>query len=457
MIDFGSMETMNTKTKPELLIRDLGDGLILRRASVEDAESLADINSRMHSDEGPDKPDLRIAAWVRDLVAQPHPTLKPADFTIVEETSTGRIVSTLCSIPQTWTFDGIEFGVGRPELVCTLPEFRRRGLVRTQMEEVHKWGDERGELVQVITGIPNYYRQFGYDMALNIGGRRYGFEPQVPALKNGAIEPFLIRRAEEKDIDFVLQLYTETQKRFAISCKRTPENFRYEIDGQSIDNINHFELMVIEVEEGGRVGYFLHTNMLWGGGVYAIGYELIKGVSWLDVSPSVVRYLWQKGAEYAGRDSQPRTTFGFGLGEDHPVYEALEDRLPAQRKPYAYYVRVPDVPAFLRKVRPALEKRLAESVMAGHTGELKLSFYRNGVRMVFEHGKIVIIESLQVVDGVSMDAGFPDLTFLHLLFGHRSLDELRHAFTDCYWENQTGRVLLNALFPKRISDVYPIY
>jgi len=135
----------------------------------------------------------------------------------------------------------------------------------------------------------------------------------------------------------------------------------------------------------------------------------------------------------------------------------LEDRLPAQRKPYAYYVRVVDVPAFLNRVKPALEKRLADSIAAGHTGELKLSFYRNGVRMVFEHGKIVNVEPLQLVDGVSTDASFPDLTFLHLLFGHRSLDELRHAFTDCYCENQTARVLLNALFPKHVSDVYPIY
>ena len=149
-------EIMNTKIKSELLIRDLGNGLVLRRASVEDAEGLADINGRMHSDEGPDKPDVRIASWVRDLASKPHPTFRAGDFTVVEETATGRIVSTLCLIPQTWTFDGIEFGVGRPELVCTLPEFRRRGLVRVQMEEVHKWSDERGDLVQVITGIPNY-------------------------------------------------------------------------------------------------------------------------------------------------------------------------------------------------------------------------------------------------------------------------------------------------------------
>ena len=42
-------------------------------------------------------------------------TLRPDDFTIVEETASGRIVSSLNLIPQTWTYEGIEFGVGRPD------------------------------------------------------------------------------------------------------------------------------------------------------------------------------------------------------------------------------------------------------------------------------------------------------------------------------------------------------
>ncbi len=47
-----------------------------------------------------------------------------------------------------------------------------------QFEEVHKWSAERGHKVQVITGIPYYYRQFGYEMALDLTGRRIGFEVQ---------------------------------------------------------------------------------------------------------------------------------------------------------------------------------------------------------------------------------------------------------------------------------------
>ncbi|NOH00789.1 MAG: GNAT family N-acetyltransferase [Chloroflexi bacterium] len=446
---------MNKNSK--LFLRDHGDGLILRSASAEDADALAAINGMMHSDDGPENPNPRIAAWTRDLLAKPHPTLTAGDFTIVEETASGRIVSTLCLIPQTWTYEGVEFGVGRPELVCTLPEFRKRGLVRVQMEEVHQWSEKRGHLAQVITGIPYFYRQFGYDMALNYVGRHFGFEPHVPALKDGETEKYLIRPAQDSDADFILRVYEANEKRYAISCRRTPEHIRYEMSGQSSDNINHFDVMMIEDANGKPLGFFKHAAELWFEGLYCTYFGLDKGASWLDVSPAVARYLWKKGGEYAERDSQKRTSFGFNLGEGHPVYEALEDKLPAARKPYAYYVRVPDLPAFLSRIQPALEQRLADSIATGYTGELKINFYREGLRMVFERGLIAVVEPMKISVGLETDAAFPDLTFLHLVFGHRSLDELRHAFADCYWTNHPARVLLNILFPKRPSNVFPVY
>lgn len=444
------------KTNPELFIRDLGDGLFLRRGSAADADALADINSRMHSMDGPDKPDKEVAAWIRDLITKPHPTLSPGDFTIVEEASTGKIVSTLCLIPQTWSFDGIEFGVGRPELVCTLPEFRRRGLIRAQMEEVHKWSRERGHLTQVITGIPNYYRQFGYEMTLNLSGARRGFELHVPALKDGETEPFIIRPAVGQDVDFILKTYESHEGRHSISCKRTSEIFQYEISGKDALNLSRYEFMVIEDGGGKRLGFFEHSYKLWFGGIACVYFALSEGVSWLAVSPSVVRYLWKKGAESAERQGETCTTFSFNLGGQHPVYEVLEDSLPALRKPYAYYVRVPDVPGFLSHIRLALEKRLAESVAVGLDGELRVGSYNEGFRMVFVGGKITLIEALKHNTEQDVDVAFPELTFLHILFGHRSLDDLRHAYADCYVQSPKARVVLNAMFPKRDSFVQAV-
>jgi hypothetical protein len=51
---------------------------------------------------------------------------------------------------------------------------------------------------------------------------------------------------------------------------------------------------------------------------------------------------------------------------------------------------------------------------------------------------------------------FPGLTFLQLLFGYRSYDELHQSFADCWCDNEEVRALINILFPKKLSDVFPI-
>ena len=166
------------------------------------------------------KPDGRIGQWARDLVEKPHPTFGTGDFTIVEDQATGRIVSSLNIISQTWAYEGIPFKVGRPELVATLPEFRNRGLVRLQFEEVHTWSADRGEMVQAITGIPYYYRLFGYEMCVDLDGSRAGFEMNLPKLKEGEPEPYRIRPATEVDIPFLSEVYAHASRRSLLSVVR---------------------------------------------------------------------------------------------------------------------------------------------------------------------------------------------------------------------------------------------
>ena len=138
---------MNKSTSQGTL-RDLGDGLVLRRANPTDVEELSEFNGKLHGDNEPDA--RRVAAWTRDLFEKPHPTYEVGDFTIVEDTRSGKIVSSMNLISQTWSYGGIEFGVGRPELVGTHADYRNRGLVRAQFEVVHQWSAERGELLQAI-------------------------------------------------------------------------------------------------------------------------------------------------------------------------------------------------------------------------------------------------------------------------------------------------------------------
>ena len=441
-------------TQSKTILRDLGDGLVMRRSTPADADALAAFNGKIHGENDVDT--QRVAAWTHDLLARPHPTLRPEDFTVVEETATGRIVSSLNLIPQTWSCEGIEFPVGRPELVGTLPEYRNRGLVRIQFEEIHKWSAARGDMVQGITGIPYYYRLFGYEMALDLAGRRVGYEPNVPKLKEDETERYHIRPATESDLPFVAEVYEYAIQRSAIACVRTPEIFRYELNGQSENNLNRYLTFIIEDQGGEPVGYFQHPNILGIKGLTLLWYELKPGVSWLDVTPSVIRYLWHTGQEYAERDGKPCASFCLLLGAQHPAYEALGKNLPAVIDPYAWYLRVPDLPGFLNHIKPALEERLAESIAVGHSREIRISFYRDGLRLVIEKGKIETIEAWKPLPEDGGMIAFPGLTFLQVLFGYRSYDELHQSFADCWCDGEDLHALINILFPKKLSDVFPI-
>ena len=448
---------MATQTvEGRVVLRELGDGLILRRSTPADADALADFNARIHSDDGPDRPFEPIAVWTRDLLNGNHPTFSVGDFTLVEDTRTGKIVSSLNLISQTWTYDGIPFGVGRPELVGTDPDYRRRGLVRAQFDAIHRWSEERGEALQAITGIPWYYRQFGYEMAVELGGGRIGYLPAIPRLKDGESEAYRLRPPTEADLPFLRQGCDEASKRYRMACVRGESQWRYELFGRSADNVNRSEWRVIESAAGDPVGYLSHPPRLWKTRLVAQLYELKPDASYLAVTPCVLRYLRATGEAYARREGKTLDEIGLWLGGDHPAYRAAGDGLPRVKHPYAWYMRVADLAGFLKLIRPSLERRLSESVAAGYSGELKISFYRSGLRLVLNQGRLARIEPWQPAPGDGGAAAFPDLTFLQLVFGYRSFDELRDAFADCWSDADEAHVVLDALFPKQRSDIWPI-
>ena len=139
-----------------------------------------------------------------------------------------------------------------------------------------------------------------------------------------------------------------------------------------------------------------------------------------------------------------------------PPTKRWVDNLPGANLPYAWYLRVPDLPGFLQLIQPVLEMRLANSIAAGHSRELKISFYRTGLRLVLEKGRLAAIEEWKPAPEDEGTVAFPDRTFLQILFGYRSFDELRQSFADCWCDGEEVRALINILFPKKLSDVFPV-
>lgn len=435
------------------VLRDLGDGLVLRRGAPADADALVEYNATVLG-----RSQAHFTAWMRDMTDGRHPALSANDFTFVEDTRTGKIVSSLNLVRQTWSYAGLKLRVGRPEMVSTHPDYRKRGLVRAQFEVIHEWSRQRRDHLLAITGIPCFYRQFGYEMAIDIGEGRAGLISQTSALKRGGKEPYRVRLAEEGDIPFMLKVGKQAQQRYLLTCVRDAETLLYELKGRRKKSTIRTELRVIETNRGRSVGLLVHSKGLSGGRMNACLYELIPGLSWLSVTPSVLRYLKATGQAYARRQKADLTEFCFHLGAAHPVYEVIPEKLPITHKPYAWYVRVANIPAFLRRIRPALEQRLADSPMPGHSGELRISFFRDGLRMAFKKGRLAKVEpwSPGAAQHEWGNAAFPDLTFLQLLFGYRTVDELRHICPDCWARGDGVQALLTALFPKRPSHILPL-
>ena len=262
----------------ESFIRDLGEGLIIRRSTSEDAQALAEFNIEIHSEDEWDAKGLED--WTLDLISGEAPTFNTDDFLIVEDTHSGEIISSSCLISQTWSYEGIPFKVGRPELFGTRKEFRRRGLVRQQMEILHEWSAARGELVQVITGIPFYYRQFGYEMALNLHGGRSGYKVHVPKLEDGEEEPYTFRKATTTDIPFLMTTYNRGCQRSMVYAVWNKHLWQYELTGKRRYNINAREIFIIESLAEEPVGFIGIPPVKWGDNSVLTVYELAPGVAW---------------------------------------------------------------------------------------------------------------------------------------------------------------------------------
>ncbi len=438
--------------------RDLGDGLLLRWSTAVDTERLAQFYSMVFREREQEPPNARVMAWTRDMLSGRHPLIGQDCFALVEDTATGAVVAATCLLSEAWEYDGVRFPVGRPEIVCSLPEYRRRGLVREVIRLIHARSRAQGHLADVITGIPWYYRQFGYEYAVEMQGSIRLPVTEIPAAKAGEPEPFALRPATQDDIPAVARLYDEERAGSPVSTPVDARYWRWAITECDPAGDSFLRVFMLE-DAGGQVAGYAMTGMgVWQGGLSLYALWMRAGV-WLGALPATLRALQRIGeAEASAPDaSAPFRALRVSLPQAHPAHAALRAimRLPEPSDPYAWYVRVADLPALMRTLAPALERRLAASPFAGYTGELTLDFYRSGLRMDWREGRMAEVADWQKPVWGEPSAGFPPGVFLQLLFGYRGLSELRHAFPDV-WAEGTAKALLPALFPRRESWVLPL-
>lgn len=404
----------------------------VRRATPTDAAALVAFNARIFD-------DPRVGAAVRDLLAGHNPLVRAEDFYVVTDAQ-GDVLSSADVIVQTWRFEDVPFTVGQIETVGTDPAHRRQGLSRALIERCHHDFEARRVQVSAILGIPYLYRRFGYEYALDAGGARF-----LPAM----VVPigwghYHLRRAVEADAPALAALYARAYARYGVVALPDEAHWRYQLGGRSADSVLASWLFIVEDADGQAVGYARTSAGADRGRLVVTEVALPLAQHASRAIEDVARALADVGRGAANGDGFEGVRFE--LGREHPVYTALNARLEPLHSPYAWYLRVPNLPAFVQHVAPALEARLALLPDTRHyTGTLRLSFYDDGLTLAFEQGRLA-----RVAAGVPADpdAAFPPGTFLKLLFGYRALHELRYAYPDC-WAGGQASWLLGLLFPRR--------
>lgn len=443
--------------------RNLGDGLLLRWSTAEDAEHITQLVGRVFRDQEQEPDNDYLANRVRLYMRGGHPIMGPGDYALVEDTRKegNPLVAGVCLQRMDITYEGIPLHLGRPEIVATDPAYRRRGLIRELFAMIHARSQAEGHLLQGITGIRHFYRQFGYEYVLDLGGGRTTPFSLIPKAKEGATEPYALREATVEDIPLLSQLHTTRHADHTVWTTIHENYWRFQFEGWKTDpeRYHEFRYFLIVDTAGKAVGFVRCPTHYWGPQFHIEMLEFAPGTNIQVVMPSLLRALHayaQNTPPYKpGRE--PLNALNFELWRHHPVYDVLGKELaPIEAPPYAWYIRVPDVYAFIRQIAPALEKHLQSSPVSGYSGELKIDFFRGGLRLVFDNGHLMTVERWQApIYDANASASCPALIFLQLLFGYRSLEELSNIFPDV-WASREAALVLNTLFPARPSYMIPL-
>jgi len=446
---------------------DLGNGLVSRWSTAADQERIAHCLATVFRSGAEAPLDERVFDETRVLMSPDFPLMGPGDYAIVEDTSLPDrpVVAVTCCWSHQWSYDGIPFGVGQPETVGTRPEYRNRGLVRAVFDMFHARSAAKGEVLQAITGIAYFYRQFGYEYVLDLDGRRLTYVAAIPEQNGDEPEPYRLRLATLDDVSHLQALYNGSRSASLVWHETTESYWRHHIAswedpavrGKDPTQVGLFGRLRMIVDTAGQVcGYTLLAAKRRSAALRVFAIQLYPTVSWQAAMPSLLRSLRAYGQQTPATtpETKPFSELSFDLGRAHPAYAVLGEALaPRVEPPYAWYLRVPDVPGFIRHIAPVLERRLADSILTGHSGDLVIDFYRGGLRLHFDQGKLVTVEPWRApAYGDDAPAGCPALIFLQLLFGYRSLAELRATFPDV-WAQQEAALLIDILFPKQPSTV----
>lgn len=383
------------------------------------------------------------------------PGMTKENWFIAEEKATGRVVSAFALIPWAWEMEGVPLKVAEMGIVGTLEAHRGKGLMRLLNKEFNQALADEGYDLAVIQGIPGFYHRFGFHYAVEMENH---INLHLAALPGKPESPcFDFRRAGVEDIPFLMAKDEAYRGAYSIAVKRTEANWWY-LFSESLKTEYGSEFWVMTDPKGEASHYFRIALNGFGKGL--IVSEVSEGV---DEGAAQEILSFCKGKALEGDKPYVR----LNLHRESTLGKIARSMGAPESLPYAWQVKVVDKEAFLKRMAPVLERRLADSLFPSYTGTLRLNLFDSGIDLAWQDGKLHHIGPATGEDCDAMMSMTDDL-FALLCLGHRSWQEIRHIRPDifpdliyvdpavCPASGRTAR-LVDALFPKRMSWVYCQY
>jgi len=347
-------------------------------------------------------------------------------------------VAALILIPQTWVLGGVELRVAEMGCVATHPDHRRRGLQRTLNRAFDAYAAEHGFDLCALAGIPFFYRQFGYEYAVELDHRTTLEAERIP----GYPPSLKARPFTEGDLGAASEMLEAAMSRCLVSSPRVRAVWLMQ-HRTGHYNGEPFEGMALTA--GGDLKAYVRISVDAAGGALVLREAGLKSPAYAE---PVLAYLKAACRERGLATVRSQQSYG-----EEPT-RTMVSLGGVSVAPYAWQVKVVDHLRLFRKLVPLLESRLRGSGYSGLTETMSLNFRRFSVVLSVEGGRITDVELSD--DCRDRTVGLNPYVFPQLLLGHRSLGELEAAHPDVRVRD-THRPLLEAMFPRGPGYIHHVY
>lgn len=365
-----------------------------------------------------------------------HPEMTDEHFFMMKYGD--EVAAGLVLLPQKWILDGVELKVAEMGCVGTDPQHRRKRLQWTLNDEFDSYARENGFDLCVLAGIPFFYRQFGYQYAVELD---YSTEIEVERILQTQ-NRVTSRRTTSGDNKRLQKILDQTQSRYLVHSVRTPSIWRMHHETETYGGEPYRE-MTLE-KNGEIVGYYRYVEDGKNStlNVRELGYnKQVKG----DEITTVLAQHAQK---------MEATKLKSSLSHEDEMSQHLIGLGAKVNNPYAWQVKPLDLFRLLEKLKPAFERRILASKFKGLSETLVFNFFKFAVRMEVRDG--VIIEMEKYYGEEKRTLGMNPYAFIQMIMGYKARQQLQDAYSD-FWVRDGLDELIDIMFPRKPGYIHYTY